>query len=269
MTDSTLIPADSLKNQRQTLRSQRRLKAWQGIWRFLFLCGTTGGLIWGVSLPHWFIQDKSQVKILGNERLNTEQIHQMLNMSYPQLIWKLPIHRLTQQLEGQPPLETVYMTRQLLPVEMTVMVKEREPVAEATMAGNPGFIDAQGTWIPQSFYQEAKVKPSVQLKVLGLDPQSLTYWESMYPLIVSSPVEIRAIDWRDPSNLILDTALGKVHCGTYLNQEQFLEQLQGLGKLRRLSSKVAKERIIYIDVSKPTAPSVHLTDMPSESSPDD
>ncbi|MGK7955628.1 MAG: cell division protein FtsQ/DivIB [Crocosphaera sp.] len=265
MTDSTLISSDSLKNQRQTLRHERRLKAWQGVWRFLFLFGLTGGLIWGVSLPHWLIREKSQVKILGNERLNSEQIHQMANMSYPQLIWKLPIHRLTQKMENKPPLERVYITRQLLPVEVTIMVKERQPVAEATMAGKAGFIDAQGTWIPQSFYQDAKVKPSVKLKVLGLNPQSLTDWESMYPLIVSSPVEITAVDWRDPSNLILHTALGKVHCGTYLNQEQFREQLQELGKLRQLSSKVAKERIIYIDISKTDAPSVHLKDIPSNS----
>ncbi|ACB50723.1 hypothetical protein cce_1373 [Crocosphaera subtropica ATCC 51142] len=265
MTDSTLFTSDSLKNQRQTLRHQRRLKAWQGVWRFLFLCGMAGGLVWSVSLPHWLVREKSQIKILGNERLDTEQIHTMLDMSYPQLIWKLPIHDLREKLESQPPLESVYMTRQLLPVEVTIMVKERDPVAEATMGEKAGFIDDDGVWIPQTFYQQAKVKPSVKLKVLGLNPSSLTYWKSIYPLIIKSPVEITALDWRDPSNLILHTTLGKVHCGTYLDQEQFLKQLQELGKLRPLSSQVAKERIIYIDLSKPDAPSVHLKDIPSES----
>ncbi|MDJ0600310.1 MAG: FtsQ-type POTRA domain-containing protein [Crocosphaera sp.] len=264
MTDSTLIPADSLKNQRQNLRHQRRLKGWQGVWRFVFLCGMTGGLIWTVSLPHWLIQAKSQIKILGNERLDQKQIHTMLDLTYPQLIWKLPIHQLREKLESQPPLETVYMTRQLFPVEVTITVKERQPVATATMGQQAGFIDDEGVWIPQSFYQDAKVKPSVQLKVLGLSSQSLTYWKSIYPLIVSSPVKITAIDWRDPSNLILHTALGKVHCGTYRDREQFLEQLQELSKLRQLSSQVAKERIIYIDLSQPDAPSVHLKDIPSK-----
>lgn len=265
MTDSNLIPTDSLKDQRQTLRHQRRLKAWQGVWRFLFLCGTTGGLIWSVSLPHWLIREKSQIKVLGNERLQTEQIHAMLGMSYPQLIWKLPIHQLREKLENQPPLETVYMTRQLLPVEVTIMVKEREPVAEAIMADKVGFIDDDGVWIPQTFYEQAKEKPSVKLKVLGLSQQSLTYWKSIYPLIVNSPVKITTIDWRDPSNLILYTALGKVHFGTYLDREQFLQQLQELGKLRQLSSTVAKERIIYIDLSKSDSPSVHLKDIPKKS----
>ena len=120
-------------------------------------------------------------------------------------------------------------------------------------------------WIPATFYQEAKAKPSVKLKVLGLTPQSLSYWKDIYPLILNSPVEITALDWRDPSNLILDTVLGKVHCGTYLNQEQFLEQLQALGKLSKLSSQVPQEHIIYLDLSNPDAPSVHLKDIPPKS----
>ena len=101
--------------------------------------------------------------------------------------------------------------------------------------------------------------------MLGLTPQSLSYWKDIYPLILNSPVEITALDWRDPSNLILDTVLGKVHCGTYLNQEQFLEQLQALGKLSKLSSQVPQERIIYLDLSNPDAPSVHLKDIPPKS----
>ncbi len=266
MTNSTLISADSLQNKRQNLRHKRRLKGWQGIWRFIFLCGMTGGLIWSVNLPHWLIQEKSQIKILGNERLDEQQIHAMLEMEYPQLIWKLPIHQLGQKLESQPPLEKVYLTRQLLPVEVTIMVKERQPVAEATMGNKVGFIDDEGVWIPERFYQGAKAKPSVKLKVLGLSPQSLTYWESIYPLIVNSPVKITALDWRDPSNLILHTALGKVHCGTYIDQERFVKQLQDLVKLRKLSSQVAKERIIYIDLSNPDSPSVHVKELPAKSS---
>ncbi len=265
MTDSTIIPTDSLKNKRQNLRSQRRLKAWQGVWRFLFLCGMTGGLIWSVNLPHWLIEEKSQINILGNERLHEDQIHAMLDLSYPELVWKLPIHQLQQKLESQPPVETVYLTRQLLPVEVTVMVKERQPVAEGTMGIKAGFIDDEGVWIPETFYEGAKDKPSVKLKVLGLTPQSLSYWQDIYPLIINSPVKITALDWRDPSNLVLHTALGKVHCGTYLNQERFVEQLQALGKLRTISSQVDKKRIIYLDLSKPDDPSVHLKEIPQKS----
>ncbi|MGK7939709.1 MAG: cell division protein FtsQ/DivIB [Crocosphaera sp.] len=267
MTDSTLILNNSLKNQRNALRNQRRLKAWQGVWRFVALCGMTGGLIGSVNLPHWLIEEESQIKIMGNERLHREQIHQMLDIPYPQLIWKLPIHQLTEKLQNKSPVEKVYITRQLLPVEVEVIVRERVPVAEAVMEGKAGFIDASGVWIPKTFYQaDAKVKPSVQLKALGLNRQTLSYWQTIYPLILSSPVKIKAIDWRDPSNLILHTALGKVHCGTYLGTNKFSEQLTALGKLRSLTSKVEAQRIIYIDLSNLDEPSVHLKDITKSSS---
>jgi cell division protein FtsQ len=262
MTDSNLMTAESLKNHRQSLQNQRRLKAWQGVWRFIALCGMTGGLIWSVNLPHWLIREKSQVKIMGNERLNQAQIQKMLQMSYPQFIWELPIHELKEQLEEQPPIKAVYLTRELLPVEVTIMVKERQPVAEAIMEGRAGFLDAEGVWIPQTFYQpEATVKPTVKIKALGLDQQSLAYWKDIYPFIVHSPVKIMAIDWRNPSNLILETELGKVHCGTY--GEQFSQQLTALAKLRSsLPSQMPKERIVYIDLSNPDEPLIDVKEPP-------
>ncbi len=140
MTDSTLIPSNSLKNQRETLRHQRRLKAWQGVWRFVALCGMTGGLIGSINLPHWLIEDESQIKIMGNERLHPEQIHQMLDIPYPQLIWKLPIHRLREKLQSQSPLKTVYITRQLLPVQVQVMVTERKPALPLMVAAATGSL---------------------------------------------------------------------------------------------------------------------------------
>ncbi|MDJ0511568.1 MAG: FtsQ-type POTRA domain-containing protein [Crocosphaera sp.] len=267
MTDSSLIANNSLKNQRQALRHQRRLKAWQGVWRFVALCGMTGGLVVSVNLPHWLIEEESQIEILGNERLHPEQIHQMLEIPYPQLIWKLPIHHLTEKLQSQPPLETVYITRKLLPVQVQVMVRERKPVAEVAIEGKAGFVDASGVWIPKTFYQaDAEVKPSVQLKALGFNQKNLSYWQTIYPLILSSPVKIKTIDWRDPSNLILHTALGKVHFGTYLGTDKFAEQLTALGKLSPLTSKVKAQRIIYIDLSNTDEPSVHLKDIPDKTS---
>ncbi|MEA5533172.1 cell division protein FtsQ/DivIB [Crocosphaera sp. XPORK-15E] len=263
MTDSIVIVADALKTQRQSLSHQRRLKAWQGVWRFAALCGMTGGLVWSLGLPHWVIRGSSQVKITGNQLLNQGQIQQMLQMNYPQSIWQLPIHQITDQLENQPPIDDVYITRQLFPAQITLTVKERQPVAKASVGTEAGFLDGEGVWIPQKLYpQGAKIAASTQLTILGLNQQSRTYWKQMYPMMISSPVKIMVVDWRDPSNLILKTDLGTVHCGTY--GDKFSQQLSVLAKLRELPSRVPKERIIYIDLSNPDSPSVHLKDLPKK-----
>lgn len=261
MTDSTLISAETLKHQRQTLRHQRRLKAWQGVWRFVALCGMTGGLVWGLSLPHWMIRSKSQINITGHQFLKESQIQAMLPIDYPQSIWQLPINRLKQTMVNQPPIDEVYFSRQLFPTQLTMTVKERQPVAEAEVKGEAGFLDAEGIWIPRTVYPaDQSITPSSQLTVLGFTQSYRHYWQQLYPWLINSPVKIRGVDWRDPSNLILTTELGKVHFGTY--GDNFPQQLKALIKLRQLPSQVSIERIIYIDLSNPNAPSVHLKDPP-------
>lgn len=261
MAISTYVSPDDLKTRRESLQSQRRLKAWQGVWRFVAVCGLTGGLVWTMTLPDWVIRDQSQVKILGNKLLSQQQIKQMVSVSYPQPIWELPIYQVKEQLKTKPPIDDVVITRRILPTQITITVRERQPVAEASSRGEVGFLDAQGVWIPHKFYQKG-VKPvkSDALKVIGFEPQYQAHWDKLYALIMNSPVKIKMIDWRDPSNMILKTELGMVYCGPY--GKNFPQQLAILGKMSKLSSRVPTGRIVYIDLSNPESPSVHLTNPP-------
>ncbi|XTZ11444.1 MAG: cell division protein FtsQ/DivIB [cyanobacterium endosymbiont of Rhopalodia inflata] len=257
MMNNIPVDTDSLKSRRQNLSIQRRLKVWQGVWRFLALFGMVGGLVWIVSWPHWVIKDKSQVKIVGNQLLSSEKIRQLLKLSYPQSIWQLPLHKLTQQLKAEPPLKDIHLTRQLFPTQITVIVKERQPIAMGTSSQGDGYLDASGVWIPKNFYKEdTEVKTEQDLTVLGFEPQYRSHWLEIYHLILQSPINVMTVDWRDPSNLILQTELGTVYCGPY--SDRFQEQLQVLAKMRELSSRIPSSRIFYLDVTNPRSPSVRL-----------
>lgn len=258
MMNNIPIDIDSLKSRRKTLRVQRRFKAWQGVWRFLALLGMMGGLIWMVSWPHWMIRDKSQIKIVGNKLLSSDKIRQFLKISYPQSIWQLPLHELTQQLKAEPPLKDIHLTRQLFPTQITVTVKERQPIAMGTSSQGEGYLDATGIWISKKFYKkDTKVETEQDLTVLGFEPQYRSYWLEIYHLILQSPINVMTVDWQDPSNLILKTELGTVHCGPYGNR--FREQLQVLAKMREISSHIPPDRRFYLDVTNPSSPSVRLT----------
>ncbi len=266
MAGSLLVTPDSLKNRRQSLRHQRRLKAWQGIWRFFVLSSTAGGLVWTFFLPAWLVRDSSQVAIADNHFLSAHQIRHLLSISYPQSLWRLPIHRLSERLKEAPPLADAHITRQLLPPQITVTVRERQPVAIASASQGPGFLDAQGVWIPKTFYSEnAQDLPPLALVVLGFAPQHRSDWSQMYPLIVRSPVKILAVDWRNPSNLILKTDLGMVHCGSY--SERFSQQLQVLSKMAKLPARLPRDRVILIDLSDPLSPTLQLKPQPSPKKP--
>lgn len=258
MTNNTLTNSfNSLKSKRKTLHIQRKLKVWQGFWRFLALLGMVGGLVWMVSWPHWVIRDQSQIRIVGNRLLSSKKIRQLLKLSYPQSIWQLPLHQLTQQLEAEPPLKDVHLTRQLFPAQVIITVKERQPIAMSTSSQGDGYLDATGIWIPKEFYRkDVKIETKQDLTILGFEPQYRSHWLEIYQLILQSSIKIMIVDWRDPSNLILQTELGTVYCGPY--GERFREQLQVLAKMRKLSSRVSPNRIVYLDVSNPQYPSVRL-----------
>ncbi len=260
MTD--LIVSDSLKNRRQTLRSQRRLKGWQSIWRFSVLCGLTGGLLWLMSRPEWAIRDQSQIHLSGNKLLSSGQLYQLVPITYPQSIWQLSTQQLGKKMETIPPLAKVEVTRQLFPAQISIAVQERQPIAVATSNQGKGFLDKDGTFISQSFYKA--VPPGSSLpkspQFLGFSEQYKKFWQQNYPLINASNVKITTIDGRNPSNLILVTEIGNVYLGSDVSQ--LAQQLKVLGQMKNLPSRVPSNRIAYIDLSNSAYPSIRLKTQP-------
>jgi cell division protein FtsQ len=201
----------SHQSRRQVLRNQRRWKFLQGIWRLTLLLGFSGGLGWGLSHPHWLIRSADQVEIEGNQLVSDAKIETLLGVSYPQTLWKFPSQTLKQQLEQQPPLHQVNLTRKLFPPQIILNVEERTPIATATSQAQAGFLDAEGVFIPASFYQAKDKRLQFPLKVLGYLPTYQKQWQSLYPYLPDFPLKIQQLDWRNPNNLILHTELGQVH----------------------------------------------------------
>jgi cell division protein FtsQ len=258
MTAIVSVSRDNLKSRRQSLRSQRRWKAWQATWRFLAIGGMAGGLFWLMTMPRWIIKTDSQIEIEGNHLLSQDQIQHFLSLSYPQSLWQLSSQTIINQLKTQAPIEDAKVARQNFPPKLIVSVRERQPIAIAlSTSQEKGFLDAQGVFIPRQIYpQGVKALDSLPLKVIGFDSTYRPAWRELYPLIRQSAVKITAIDWRDPNNLVLKTELGTVYLGSHT--ARFPEQVKVLAQMRRLSSRVPVSRIIYIDLTNPAAPTVQL-----------
>jgi cell division protein FtsQ len=255
------VSENDLKSRRQELQNQRRWQLVQSVWRFLAVASLAGGVWWLMDQPDWTIEDKSQVEIEGNQLLSAEQIRTLLPLSSPQPIWRLPSQEMGEKLKKTPPLADAQISRQLFPPKLTVVVRERQPVALASSSQGQGYLDAQGVWIPKSFYGKGEKPLQVpSLKVIGFEPHYRPYWVQLYPLLNRSPVKISLVDWRDPSNLVLKTALGNVYFGSA--SDRFSEKLAVLARMDKLSSRVSVSRIIYIDLRNPAFPSVELKPQP-------
>jgi cell division protein FtsQ len=273
MTRVSPLSRDQLTARRQTLRRQRRISISQALWRFWALSGITGAIFWGFTRPTWQIDGPQQINVSGNQLLSDEIVQNLVPLSYPQPLMKVEPEVLAQQLRDRGPIVSAEVTRQLVPPRLNVRVEERVPVAVVLPVGQgepgsptqylpAGFLDAQGAWMPLASFGLSPASPQLpELKLRGLQPHYQRYWPQIYETIHSSPVAITEIDWHDPNNLVLETALGTVYLGPYSPDLQ--QQLATLDKMRNLPSQLAATEVARIDLSNPDAPSVAVVDRAS------
>jgi cell division protein FtsQ len=257
-----------MAQRRQQLRHQRRLRWLQASWQLIALSGFTGGAIWLMTSPLWVLRTPTQVTIQGNQFLSNQTIQRLLPLSYPQSLLSLKPQRVIQVLETQAPIAKATVTRHLWPPSLTIQVQERPPVAvslaqplmlHSGAKASVSLIDEYGVSMPLDNYKATernRILP--KLKVIGLRPHDRPYWRTLYRTVISSPIKIRNIDWRDSANLILETDLGLVHFGPYT--PKLATQLQTLDQMRQLPDYVNRQRVAYIDLKNPDAPALQVKD---------
>lgn len=273
MTRVSPLSRDQIKNRRQTLRRQRRISISQALWRFWALSGLTAAVFWGTTRPTWLIHSPDQITVTGNHLLSDEAVQNLVPLDYPQPLMKVEPEVLARQLRDRGPIVSAEVTRQLLPPRLNVQVQERVPVAVVLPAGSAdraadtqylgaGFLDAHGAWMPLASFGIGPASPQLPtLQLRGIQPQYQRYWPQIYETILSSPVAISEIDWQDPNNLVLETALGTVYLGPY--SPELEQQLATLDKMRNLPNQLTDSEVARIDLSNPDAPSVAVVETAS------
>ena len=266
MADMSYISPTDLKNCREQLKRRRQIRFWQSLWRSLLILGLTGTVIWGMSLPDWTIDAPEKLKIKGNKLLSISAIRSLVPLSYPQSLLEIEPEKLSREIEATAPIARARVIRKLLPPSLTIEVTERNPVAIALPAfsspnsNNPevGILDAQGFWLPKNSYADLENTLELpELIVIGLTEQFQPHWSEMYRAVSRSGVQVFEINLQSPSNLVLKTELGEVHCGAY-SSFHFQRQMWVLAKMRKLPDRVPTRRIDYIDLSNPDSPAVQL-----------
>jgi cell division protein FtsQ len=277
MTRVSPLSHDELKHRRRTLRRRRRISISQALWRFWALSGLTVAVFWGTTRPTWLIYSPAQINVSGNHLLSDEAVQNLVPLDYPQPLMKVEPEILARQLRDRGPLVSAEVTRQLLPPRLNVRVQERVPVAVVLPVGSAdrtsdtqylqaGFLDAHGAWMPLASFGIGAASPQLPaLQLRGIQPQYQRYWPQIYETITSSPVAITEIDWQDPNNLVLETALGTVYLGPY--SPELEQQLATLDKMRNLPDQLTDSEVARIDLSNPNAPSVAVVERPANTEP--
>ena len=293
---------ESILDRRNQLKRQRRNRFLQSSWRIGFTLGLAAALGWGLSQPEWKIRSLNQIKVLGNTKLSTQTLERLIPVTYPSSLIRIQPQKIAGQIKNYSHVERVTISRQLFPPQVTIVVQEREPVAQAKCNGcaltydgqslfgksNRWLIDSQGVVLPQESYQNLDPKmlptleidgylhpPSAESQPEKIDGKPVTTsvnqqkkLQKMLPLILKSPVEIKRVDWRDPNNLKFHTALGTVHLADPTQSPKQLQaQLQALDKLRSLPSKIDLKTVAFLDLSDPQYPTLELKAKPKQPQP--
>lgn len=273
MTEVSSVSQNQLQERRHGLRRQRRLKIVQVLWQIWAMAALTGGLFWAASHPVWLIRDARQIEVEGNQLLSDDAIRTLISMDYPQPLLKIKPAKISQQLQQRAPIISAGAVRELFPPKISVYIQERQPVAQAIPAPvqasgrpesslgspyvQPGLLDAEGVWMPQSSFTVLEDDLDLpELQVYALRPRDRHRWPQMYQVIRQSPVGIRRVDWQDPNDLVLHTDLGQVRLGPY--SDRFDQQIAALARLRTLPNRVDPDRVAYIDLRNPETPSVQF-----------
>jgi cell division protein FtsQ len=265
--DSSSLNPYPLKEHRADRRSARRKQLGKSLWQFLVITSLATGLAYSVRLPYWSITESSQVEVVGNQLLTEAQVKKLLQLDYPQSLWRLPLGQLRQRLRQTPPLQEATLTRQVFPPRLLVKIGERQPVVIAYQNRTPGYLDAQGVFIPRTFYAQtpANISPAT-VKVFGYTPQYQEKWAQVYALVQNFSPKISEVHWQNPNNFVLKSELGKVYFGPL--DGDFPEQMEQLAQLQSLGKQIPLSDIVYIDLSNPSLPAVQLRQKPQKKSLD-
>lgn len=279
MPDIAKPSKENLTSRRGQLKQRRQRLFWQRLWRHTAMIGIAVGCVSLATSNRWQLQSTEQITLSGNQLLPAEEVHKLLAIDYPQSLLKIHPLDLENTLIAKGPIADAIVRRRLLPPGLNVRIQERTPVAIAlpntdtaitTLDSDPqsfsqmGLLDANGYWMPyNSFTRLGSQEPKLQVQ--GMRPAYQKDWPAIYQALQKNPVAIDKLDWRDPTNLILHTELGKVHIGSY--GQNFSKQLIALDRMRNLNAQMDIEEIAFIDLRNPDDPTLEILQATKTSSP--
>lgn len=160
--------------RRRALRRQKRQQLLINIWRTLALLSLSIVLGWSLLRFGWTLKGSDQVVVLGETAFNSTIVSEIAQLNFPQLLLEINPSELEQTLRENLPIQSVQVSRHLLPTRLEVNLEDLTPVAQAIRQQpgglEVGYVDAKGHWIRINPAAPAAV-PITAITVKGWTPE--------------------------------------------------------------------------------------------------
>ncbi len=245
-----------LRQKLLLLQQQNRQRSRIAIWRCWLVTSLVASSVAIITSTYWQIKKPSQVIFEEDIFVAPSTIYSLLKLNYPQWLWTIPSHELSDHLKSIPPIVDAMVKKQMFPPQMKVKLQERIPVAMALSQGKIGFLDPDGIWLDAKFYRYSGEQQNLalpKLKVINFQTQYQETWSEIYRLSARyQEIELLEVRWDEVAHLYLKTNIGKIYLGS--DRSLLSEQFQALARFPELATSENLTAIEHLDLSNPKIP---------------
>jgi len=256
------LPLPPGVERRRQLRRERRADRLRQLWRLMIYSLMAAGLGYGLLRQGWVLRDPTQVQVSGSALVNREQVIAAADLRFPQPLLLLDPRRLDSTLADNLPVESVQVSRRILPPQLMVRLVDRRPVALAWRRGDggleQGYVDDRGHWLSSRQQQALSGKLPGGLVVRGWHERHRAQLAQVLAQRQQLGPGLREIRFDPDGSLWLRTdRLGEVRLG---QADDHLAQR--LAVMRHLSANLPNRLrgrpVQLIDLSDPANPELSL-----------
>lgn len=245
--------------RRRELRRRARQTLFIQVWRLVALLLLCGGLTWMLLRHGWTLRSPEAMVLRGDAFLETEQVIESAQLSFPQPLMDISPRALEQRLMRRLPLRSAQVHRQLLPARLVIHLKAAIPVARAERQGpagrERGLLNAEGRWIPLS---EGLPEPLTNIMVRGWNDQQRGQVAVLLRQLNRFEAMLKAIELHPNGDIsLVTTELGRIDLGgepALLNA-----QIEMIFHLKNsLPAYLREVNLKSLDLSNPDRPELQL-----------
>ena len=252
--------------RRRELRRQKRRLLLIHTWRTVALLSLSSVLGWWLLRYGWSLNGADQVVVRGDTAISPELLCDVSQLRFPQPLLAINPTTLERTLHDNLPVQSVQVSRRLLPTRLEVTLMGQTPVARAVRQQESGleagYVDREGQWIRIN-PAAPTASPSTAISIQGWTPERRSLVASLLEQRNRLNSRMLAITLHSDGAVSLrHQTLGRIDLG---DDEQFLrQQIDAIVELdQSIPPHLLQEKGVVIDLSNPDRPEIQLPVKPA------
>ena len=258
--------------RRRALRRQKRQQLLIHTWRTLALLSLSTALGWLLLRFGWSLNGAHQVVVLGDTAITPQLLSDVSKLHFPQPLLDINPTSLERTLRDNLPVQSVQVSRRLLPTRLEVTLVDQTPVARAVRQQEggleAGYVDREGQWIRIN-PAAPTASPSTAISIRGWTPERRSLIATLLQQHIRLNDKLQTITLHpDGAVSLRHQTLGRIDLGD--DNQLLMQQVDAIVELdQSMPAHLLKGNGVVIDLSNPNRPEIQLPVQPAAKKKDE